>query len=79
MMLQRAIWLIGYYMCSFYNLETVNNEEQKKYLIKKVLPFLEINDKLYLKILEEELELLCDNGKDIKQSMIIMYMYGKNR
>lgn len=56
-------WLLYVF---FYNLETVNNEEQKKYLIKKVLPFLEINDKLYLKILEEELELLCDNEKGYK-------------
>lgn len=56
-------WLLYVF---FYNLETCNNEEQKKYLIKKVLPFLEINDKLYLKIIEEELRLLCDNGKGYK-------------
>lgn len=50
----------------FHNFKVGDSENQKKYIIKNVLPFLEINDKLYLKIVEEELEVLCENGKGYK-------------
>ncbi|MCR0326445.1 hypothetical protein MKA58_03445 [[Clostridium] innocuum] len=50
----------------YHNFKAGQIEEQKKYLIKKVLPLLGRNDKLYLKIVKEELELLCENGKGYK-------------
>lgn len=59
----RVDWAMYSFFCQ---LKKQDEEEAKKYLMKKVLPFLEINDRLYLNIIEEELTLLCEQGRGYK-------------
>lgn len=56
--------LMLYMFYQHYDIRT--NDENKGYILKRILPVLEKNDELYIKICRNELTVLCEQKKSYK-------------